>query len=341
MDHFGYRAPDFSFIHESIWYDLSCFENWLIDRRGLSLEDGIPLVSHRPPDPAFPMSDNSEESVTDEEEPFISASSTASKAASLPENIAESGLEPSSSKATIGNGLDVSSIEKLDGIESFMAPLTTEAIAKADTLLKLCGNDTVSTTTSSVIMDWLHRTDTGPSPFITEVPYPLALSPSSGITKLDEIPTPKESLVSTAIVKEEFSTSTPFTSTASTPDAKSPSSKPRPRSISISEGDGEITFSPMRPKPIGASAPLVAPRKPKPKARSFSVLCSALEVPLGVKLLAGNKKPKAFSTPQGITVLYNPHASHIGGFPTGSIEMHELNNLPIPSMKKKKEQSPQ
>ena len=108
--------PDFSFIHESIWYDLSHFENWLIDHRGLSLEDGIPLVTHRPPGPAFLMSDDSEESVTDEEEPFISESSTASKAASLPENIAESGLEPSSSKVTVGSGLDVSSIKKLDGI---------------------------------------------------------------------------------------------------------------------------------------------------------------------------------------------------------------------------------
>ena len=81
-------------------------------RRGLSLEDGIPLISRRPPGPAFPMSDESEESITDEEEPFISASSTASKAASLPINIAESGLEPSSSKATIGSELDFSSIEK-------------------------------------------------------------------------------------------------------------------------------------------------------------------------------------------------------------------------------------
>ena len=287
------------------------------------------------------MSDDSEESVTDEEEPFISASSTASKAASLPENIAESGLEPSSSKATIGSGLDVYSIEKLDGIESFMAPLMTEAIVKADALLKLRENDTISTATSSLIMGWLHRTDTGPPPSITEVPHPLAPSPSQGTTQLDEAPTSRESLVSTTIVKEEFSTSTPFTSMASTPDAKSPLSKPKPNSLSISEGDGEITFSPTRPKPIGASIPLAAPRKPKPKARSFSVMCSALEVPLGVKLLAGNKKPKATSTPQGIAVRYNPHASHIGGLPTGSIEMCELNNPPIPSMKKKKEPSPQ
>ena len=208
------------------------FENWLIDCRDLSLEDGFPLVSHRPPGPAFPMSDDSEESVTDEEEPFISASSTASKAASLPENIAESGLEPSSSKATIGSGLDVYSIEKLDGIESFMAPLMTKAIVKADALLKLRENDTVSTATSSLIMGWLHRTDTGPPPSITEVPHPLAPSPSQGTTQLDGAPTSRESLVSTTIVKEEFSTSTPFTSMASTPDAKSPPSKPKPGGLS-------------------------------------------------------------------------------------------------------------
>ena len=45
LDHFGYKAPDFSFIHESIWYDLGCFKNWLIDRRGLNLGDVVPFRS--------------------------------------------------------------------------------------------------------------------------------------------------------------------------------------------------------------------------------------------------------------------------------------------------------
>ena len=84
LEHFGYRAPDLSFIHESIWYDLGRFENWLIDHRGLNLGDVVPFRSCRLPDPILPVSDESQASATDEDEPFISASSTASKAASLP-----------------------------------------------------------------------------------------------------------------------------------------------------------------------------------------------------------------------------------------------------------------
>ena len=136
LDHFGYRAPDFSFIHELIWYDLGRFENWLIDRRGLNLGDVVPFRSCRLPGPTFLVSDESQTSASDEDEPFISASSTASKAATLPENLTSSGWEPSSSRATVGSGLAVSSIEKLDGIKSFMAPLMKEVIEKADALRK-------------------------------------------------------------------------------------------------------------------------------------------------------------------------------------------------------------
>ena len=75
--------------------------------------------------------------MSEEEEPFIYASSTASKAASLLENLNGSECEPSSSKATAGSDLAISSIERLDGIESFMAPLTEEVIKKADALLKV------------------------------------------------------------------------------------------------------------------------------------------------------------------------------------------------------------
>ena len=82
------------------------------------------------------MSDESQTSASEGEEPFISASSTASKAASLPENLNGSEWEPSLSKATTGSDLAISSIEKLDGIESFMAPLTKEVMEKADALLK-------------------------------------------------------------------------------------------------------------------------------------------------------------------------------------------------------------
>ena len=123
LDHFGYKATDFSFIHESIWYDVGRFENWLIDHRGLNLGDVVPFRSRRLPGPNSPVSDGSQTSVSEGEEPFISASSTASKAASLPENLNGSAREPSSSKATAGDDQAISSIEKLDGIESFLTPL--------------------------------------------------------------------------------------------------------------------------------------------------------------------------------------------------------------------------
>ena len=137
MDHFGYKALDFSFIHESIWYDLGHFENLLIDCRGLNLGDVVPFRSHRLPGPTFPVSNGSQTSASEEEEPFISASSMASKAASLPENLNGCEWEPSSSKATAGSNLAVSSIKRLDAIESFLAPLTEEVIEKADALLKV------------------------------------------------------------------------------------------------------------------------------------------------------------------------------------------------------------
>ena len=79
-----------------------------------------------------------------------------------------------------------------------------------------------------------------------------------------------------------------------------------------------------------------APRKSKLKVRGLSILRSALEVPLEVKLLAGSKKPKATSTPQDLVVRYNPHSRHLGGLPTGSIEMKELKYSPDSSKKEKK-----
>ena len=83
-----------------------------------------------------------------------------------------------------------------------------------------------------------------------------------------------------------------------------------------------------RPQPIEAIAPTAAPRKSKAKIRGLSILQSALEIPPEVKLLAGNRKPKATSTPQSLMVQYNPHSCCIGGLPTGSIEMKELKDSP-------------
>ena len=95
-----------------------------------------------------------------------------------------------------------------------MAPLMTEAIAKADALLKICENDSISTATPSLIMGWLHNTNMGPPPSIAEVPHPLAPSPSPGtvvdLAKLGETSTLEEIPVSTTDVKEEVSTSMPY-----------------------------------------------------------------------------------------------------------------------------------
>ena len=177
LDHFSYKAPDFIFIHESIWFDLGQFENWLIDHRGLNLGDVVPFRSRRLPGPTFPVSNDGQTSMSDEEELFISASSTASKATLLPEHLNGSGWEPSSSRATAGSDLAVSSVEKLDGIESFLAPLTREAIEKADALLKAQEEATTFTTEPASISGWLKNTTTKLSASITEVPHPLALSP--------------------------------------------------------------------------------------------------------------------------------------------------------------------
>ena len=119
--------------------------------------DVVPFRSRRLLGPTFPMSDGSQTSTSEEEESFISASSTASKAASLPENLNGSEWEPSLSKATAGSDLAVSSIEKLDRIESFMVPLTEEVIEKADALLKVWEDASTLTTVSDSIHGWLEK----------------------------------------------------------------------------------------------------------------------------------------------------------------------------------------
>ena len=125
------------------------------------------------------MSDESQTSTSEEEEPFVSASSMASKAASLPKNLNGSEWEPSSSKATAGSDLAISSIEKLDGIESFMVPLTEEIIEKADALLKAQEDASILTTVSDSIHGWLEKTVFDPPLSITKVYHPLASSPNA------------------------------------------------------------------------------------------------------------------------------------------------------------------
>ena len=99
---------------------------------------------------------------------------------------------------------------------------------------------------------------------------------------------------------------------------------------------GKISSSLKRPQPIGASAPTAAPRKSKPKVQGLSILRSALEVSLEVKLLASGKKPKATSTPQNIVVWYNPCSCHLGGLPTESIKMKELKSSPNSPIEERK-----
>ena len=107
------------------------------------------------------------------------------------------------------------------------------------------------------------------------------------------------------------------------------STDPQPEAPSLGlGGQGKIPSFPRRLQPIGASAPVAAPRKSKPKVWGLSILHSTLEVPLEVKLLASSKKPKSTSTLQNLVVWYNPCSRHIGGLPTGSIEMKEFKIAP-------------
>ena len=60
LEHFGYKAPDLSYFYMSIWFDLSWFENWFIDRRGGFM--GVFTRNHffRLPASASPESDSSD-----------------------------------------------------------------------------------------------------------------------------------------------------------------------------------------------------------------------------------------------------------------------------------------
>ena len=329
LDHFGYKAPDFSFIHESIWYDLGRFENWLIDRRGLNLGDVVPFRSRRLPGPDSPVSEGSQTSISEGEEPFISASSTVSKAASLPENLNGSEWEPSSSKATAGDDQTISSIEKLDGIDSFLTPLSEEVIKKADLLLKAHEEASTFTADPHLVQNWLETSTFESSSLSIQICHPLATPPHKVWDEETDSLLFKEDPPAREIKEEPMSPKEAQLAPASVNSGETP-----PTDIPLKLEKQEKVSPPSgRPQPIGAIAPTAAPRKSKAKSRGLSILRSALEIPPGVKLLASSRKPKATSTPQSLVVRYNPRSCRIGGLPTGSIEMKELKDSPNPPLK--------
>ena len=165
--------------------------------------------------------------------------------------------EPSSSKATAGSDLAISSIEKLDGIESFMVPLTEEVIEKADALLKAHQDASNLITASDSIHGWLEKTVSDPPPSITEVYHPLASSPNvvtPGET-ISPVKTVAEELLVGKIKEEpmfpESGLSTPLS-------ASFTDSQLKAESPGLGK-QGKIPSSLRRPQPIGANAPTAAP----------------------------------------------------------------------------------
>ena len=221
----------------------------------------IPFRSCRLPGPTFPVSDGSQTSASEEEELFISASSTASKAASLPKYLNGSEWEPSSSKATAGSNLAVSSIERLDGIESFLTPLTEEVIKKADALLKAQEEASNFTPVPNSIQSWLEKTASDPPSSITEVHHPLASLPHAILS--GETISPVKVLVEdlpTGKIKEEPLSPKSGQSAPMSADFAEPQPKEVPLSLAK---QAKASSSPGRPQPIGAVAPTAAPQKSK------------------------------------------------------------------------------
>ena len=180
----------------------------------------------------------------------------------------------------------------------------------------------------------MEKTTSDPPPSITEVYHPLALSPNAGA--LEAAPS-SQKVVTEALpigkIKEEpmfpeSGHSTPLSTSFTDSQFKAESP--------VLGKKGKISSSPKRPQPIGASAPTAPPRKSKPKVRGLSILRSALEVPLEVKLLTSVKKPKATSTPQNLVVWYNLLSCHLGGLPTGSIKMKEMKSSPDSPIEERK-----
>ena len=61
LEHFGYKAPNLQFLYESIWYNLSRFENWFMDRRGGFLSLFTRNHYFHLPAPNSPESDSSDD----------------------------------------------------------------------------------------------------------------------------------------------------------------------------------------------------------------------------------------------------------------------------------------
>ena len=145
----------------------------------------------------------------------------------------------------------------MDGIESFMVPLTEEVIEKADALLKVWEDASTLTTVSYSIHGWLEKAACDPPSSITKVYHPLASSPtavSSGETIFPVKAITEEPLVEK--IKEEpmfpeSGLSTPISADFTDPqlEAESPDLGKRRK----------IPPSPKRPQPIGANAPTAAP----------------------------------------------------------------------------------
>ena len=129
----------------------------------------------------------------------------ASKAASLPENLNGSEWEPSSSKATAGDDLAISSIEKLDGIESFLTPLSEEAMEKADVLLKAWEEASNFTVDPHSIQGWLEKSTSDPPPLTTEICHTLATPLHTALHEETVSQVPRENLPAEKIKEEPLS----------------------------------------------------------------------------------------------------------------------------------------
>ena len=200
---------------------------------------------------------------------------------------------------------------------------------KAEVLLKTWEEASNFTADPHSIQGWLEKSTSDPPSLTTEISHPLATPPHTVLHEETVSQVLVEKLP-TGNIKEE-----PLSPGSEQPTSTSVNfAETQPKEISLSLGkQAKASPSPGRPQPIGAIAPTAAPRKSKAKFRGLSILCSALDIPPEVKLLAGSRKPKATSTPQNLMVRYNLCSCRLGGLPTGSIKMKELKDSPNLPMK--------
>ena len=198
---------------------------------------------------------------------------------------------------------------------------------KADVLLKAQEEASNFTADLHSIQSWLEKSTSDPPSLTTKICHPLATPPHTVLHEETVSQVLGEKLPAGKIKEEPLSPGSEQPTPTSVNFAET-----QPKEIPLSLGkQAKASPSPGRPQPIGAIAPTAAPQKSKAKVRGLSILCSALEIPPEVKLLAGSRKPKATSTPQSFVVRYNLCSCHLGGLPTRSIEMKELkdsSNLP-------------